>query len=115
MAEKQWKVTKEWEEKAGKEDILFKEKLLEVNKKKIRSFFQVEKQMEYTGIDLAIFASTLLYPNTWHWKGEPDNELEDPTQHHFPVALTTKEVQEIERIWSLLVFLLFTCFFSLLC
>lgn len=25
VAEKQWKMTKEWEEKVGKEDILFKE------------------------------------------------------------------------------------------
>lgn len=109
VAEKQWKMTKEWQEKAGKEDTLFKDKLLE-KKKKNCSFFQVEKQMEYTGIDTAIFALTLLYPNTWHWKEEPDNELEDPTQHHFPVALTTTEVQEIERILSLLVLSLMVLF-----
>lgn len=54
-------MTKECEEKLGKDDILFKEKWL---KKKKSSFFQVEKQMEYTGIEIAIFASTLLYPNT---------------------------------------------------
>lgn len=32
VAEKQWKVTKEWEEKVGKEDTLFQEKLLEKKK-----------------------------------------------------------------------------------
>lgn len=37
VAEKQWKVTKEWEEKVGKEDTLFEEKLLE-KKKIIHSF-----------------------------------------------------------------------------
>ena len=94
--EKQWKVNKKWEEKLGKEDTLFKKKLLE--KKKILVSFQEEKQMEYTVLGIANFALTLLYPNTQHWKGEADNELEDPIQHHFPMASTTKEAQEIEMI-----------------
>lgn len=33
VAEKQWKMTKEWQEKVGKEDTLFKDKLLEKKKK----------------------------------------------------------------------------------
>lgn len=49
-------MTKECEEEVGKEDILFKENLLET-KKKNNSFFQLEKHMKYTGINIAIFAS----------------------------------------------------------
>lgn len=54
--------------------------------------------MEYTGLGIANFALPLLYPNTLHWEGEPDSEQEDPIQHHFPRALTTKKAQEIEMI-----------------
>lgn len=97
VVERQWKVNKEWEEKLGKEDTLFKEELLEKKKKKILVSFQ-EKQMEYTGLRIANFAFTLLYPNTQHWKGEPDGELEDPVQLHLPMASTTKEAQEIETV-----------------
>lgn len=64
--------------------------------------------MEYTGLGIANFALILLYPNTQHWKGKPDNELEDPI-HHFPMALTTTEAQEIEIIWSLIIH--YSCFF----
>ena len=54
--------------------------------------------MEYTGLGIASFDLTLVYPNTQHWKGEPDNELEDSTQHNFLMASTAKEAQEIEMI-----------------
>lgn len=60
--------------------------------------FQGETHIGYGGLATANFALTLLYPNTWLWKGEPGDELEDLVQHHFPMALTTKEIQEIEII-----------------
>lgn len=51
------------EEKLGKEDTVFKEKLLE-KKKNILVSFQEEKEMEYTGLGIAKFDLTLVYPNT---------------------------------------------------
>lgn len=55
---KQGKMTKECEEKLGKDDILFKEKWLKKKKKFLLSSEKAD------GIEIAIFASTLLYPNT---------------------------------------------------
>lgn len=52
-----------WEEKLGKEKLLEK-------KKKFFFCFQGETHMEYSGLGIANFALTLLYPNIRLWKGE---------------------------------------------